>query len=447
MLQRWLRSAARLVLMLVLGCAHGGPGARNPSLDEDHNKAGLAHLQAGRYDEAEAEFSEALKAEPKSATYKLNLGLVRIEQDRLSEARDLLLDALQLASEKSLKASITMDLGWISMLEGDPDAALIRYKETLSLNPIRAGVRNRMVDVALEKGTLDKAVDDLEKAAKEAKPTDAEGANKVFLPEQAILYALTLQGKYADVVERASRDLDVLHGVKADKEGHFLIIPTPFFVYWRKTGPTHFNTAPIRDSLLNYRGNAYLKQGMLEEAFADFRQTAADNGPNGYLALGEAELERENPNEAVYHLRRYTEARPRDATGLLYYAAALHLSGDVAAADEVLKQMQERTIPKWPPLKCSLEIVKAQAFVDQAWGHDEKALAGYARVLEANPAYGQVYRRMGEILLKRGDKTRAGELLKKAVELSPQDVRARMLAEEAGVATVMPAAAPAGAGN
>ena len=387
------------------------------------------------------EFTKALKLEPDSAAIKQNLGLMRLEQDRVAEARALFGEALNRTSdsEKNLKSTILVNLGYSFLLEGRLDWALYYYRTALNLNPVKPDPYSRLVESRSRTAHLTNSSESSRTPRRITDPGDADGVDKVFLPEQAIVYALGLQGKYAEIVARTTKDLEALQGVKTDIASRLILIPTPFFVFWNRTTGKHIDTAPIKESLLIHRAQAYLKQGMLDEAIADFKQIA-DIGklaPIRYYGLGLVALEQGDGKEATYDLRRYTEAQPKDAAGLLYYSAALQLSGEAAVAEGVLKRMQERPPLGLHPSRAASNSSRRRPSsirFGSAMTERSPATSGCS---PPTPPMATFIGRWAKFSSSGAKKVKAREVLLKAADLCPRDVVIPRLLEKADVHAAM----------
>src|SRR5215471_1072035 len=208
----------------------------------EHNKAGMAHLQNGKYSEAEDEFSVASKLDPSSALYKNNLGVAYLKQDKNTQARAKFQEALALDDSKAL---YYRNLAESHFMEGELDKALPGYQRSLAIAPTEAISRARIMQIAFDTGTVDEWTKEFDQSARTATPETREGVDLVFLPEQAVLLGMLLQGKYDETISRATSDIDAVRGVKTERSGYVVPIITPFFIYIRSVPSQSFNTRPI----------------------------------------------------------------------------------------------------------------------------------------------------------------------------------------------------------
>ena len=114
-------------------------GAVVPDSAEVHNLLGLAHMRAGRVDDAIGEFEAALAREPGSASARANLGQIRYEQGaelmesrRFNDAAPLLRMAVDLLPDS---AEAQNDLGVTLASLGRVDEALGHFQRAVELKP------------------------------------------------------------------------------------------------------------------------------------------------------------------------------------------------------------------------------------------------------------------------------------------------------------------------
>ncbi len=140
-----------------------------------------------------------------------------------------------------------------------------------------------------------------------------------------------------------------------------------------------------------HRGVALVMKGSLEDAIKEF-QTAGELAPEDGLpqvALGLALIQMDRQPEAIAHLRRQIERRPRDPRVSWLLGEALSRSAIQPGSEEE----------------------------KEAIGALEKSIQLDARLPQSRAL-------LGKILLRRGDVGRAAEQLEKALELDPEDMTA-----------------------
>lgn len=401
----------------------------------ENNKTGLAHLRAARYSDAEKEFAEAANANPKNANFINNLGVAYQEQGHLDKAIDQYHKAIKLDDSKAL---YYRNLGNVYHTQGKLEEAMQQYKKALAINPIEVNVHSKMIDIAFDNGDIDRVVKDFEEMIKGLKPEGSRGIDQIFLPEQAILGAYGLQGKYDEVIDRATKDIDVLKGVKTEEGGYVVPIITPFFFYIQTVPKKQINVSGIMGSLYNYRGRAYLRKGNFSAAISDFK-VSVQNAPGGFgtLNLGIASLETRDYREAAYQLRKFLETHPSSGIGRVYYAASLRLSGDLSSGEQELAIVRKSVGKKINlNLKSNYEYIEAVAYADHIWERFDDAIQGYNQVLLSCSSCGRSYRNLGEIYVKLQDKSKAKENLTKAAAIMPEDQRTKKMLEDLSKDTV-----------
>ena len=231
-------------VLLLASCA-------NTKLAQEHNKTGLSHLQNDRFSEAESEFGEAVKLEPKTAVYKSNLGVTYSEHDRLKDAENALKEAIALDNGNAL---YHRNLGDVYLKEVQLDSALSEYQRAFSINPGQSGVHDGIIKIAFDTNDMDKWIQKLDETARNTKPDNPKGVDTVFFSEQAMMLGYTLQGKYDETIARATGAIDTIRGVKTEQGGTVIPIILPGFIWIHKTAASHINTAGIVGSLYAYRG-------------------------------------------------------------------------------------------------------------------------------------------------------------------------------------------------
>jgi Flp pilus assembly protein TadD len=105
--------------------------ARYPDDPAGHESLGACLYFQARYDDARAEYLQALKLDVKSVEALYGLGCVAYEEQRFEEAKERLLRAL--AIDKTHSDAHRM-LGIIYDDEGDSEQALFQYQRAIALN-------------------------------------------------------------------------------------------------------------------------------------------------------------------------------------------------------------------------------------------------------------------------------------------------------------------------
>jgi Flp pilus assembly protein TadD len=118
-----------------------------------HNALGWTLFQAGRTEEAVAEYQRALAVAPDHVKTHNNLALALVALGRLQEAATQYETSLRLQP----KAEIYSDLGFIMARLGRPEDALRNYRKALALDPSCASAHFNLAVASLQAGKLEEA--------------------------------------------------------------------------------------------------------------------------------------------------------------------------------------------------------------------------------------------------------------------------------------------------
>jgi Tfp pilus assembly protein PilF len=126
-----------------------------------HFDLGLQAQTEGNLKHAADAYERALKIEPNFVEALVNLARVRIEQNRLTQARALLVQARGAVPEYPDTYAV---LGWLAARSGDPVEARAELEHALALDPRQVEARINLAAVLLEHGSLPRAIELLEGA-------------------------------------------------------------------------------------------------------------------------------------------------------------------------------------------------------------------------------------------------------------------------------------------
>ena len=116
---------------------------------EAYYNLGNAYFELGRLDESKRAYERALELDASLAAATYNLARLYIEQERYTDARNILLGLLREDPENTI---LIETLGWVAFRQGENETALERYRASLALGPGNApawynlGKINRLVD-------------------------------------------------------------------------------------------------------------------------------------------------------------------------------------------------------------------------------------------------------------------------------------------------------------
>ena len=134
--------------------------------------------------------------------------------------------------------------------------------------------------------------------------------------------------------------------------------------------------------------------------------------------------------EAIFYLRKFIEDRPVHSLGRFNYSVALKRIGDSLKADEEFQKAMELSKNKVnTTLKSKYEWLEGLGFAQQTLGQHDAAISTYEKVIAFSPNSGWAYRKLAEIYLIKNNKEKALSLLRRAVDLMPQDLRTIKLIE------------------
>ena len=172
------------------------------------------------------------------------------------------------------------------------------------------------------------------------------------------------------------------------------------------------NSAP----LVNNLGNHYLAQGDAERARATYLSVVAlePGHPNANLHLAQMSVAAKRGQAALRYLNRLPSREQGALPVQLLRAQALYLSGQQAAATDLLAQV-EKQAPADPQVAFSIGLV----FVD--WKRYEEAERAFARALIAAPADFDILYNLGLAAARAGHYDRAIEVFQTALRQRPSD--------------------------
>ncbi len=119
------------------------------------NILGLAYLRQGRLEEAKAEYSASLEADPGQSRVFVQLAGIALLENKLADAEGLLRQALDITPGFVEAYS---QLGLIASLRGDEAGARSWYDKAVAVDPEFPAVYRRVGDMYFEKGQWEKAL-------------------------------------------------------------------------------------------------------------------------------------------------------------------------------------------------------------------------------------------------------------------------------------------------
>jgi tetratricopeptide (TPR) repeat protein len=162
---------------------------------------GTTAFAAGRLDEAEAAFREAVAADPGDAVAHLNLGSALAGQGRLDEALAELREAIRLEPGS---ARAHYNLGTLFASLGRDSEAVAEHREALALDPAYRSARLNLANALLRLGRCAEAVGEYRRFIA------ADPANRTARQAEAV--ALSCTGDDAAALARLEEGLEALPG-------------------------------------------------------------------------------------------------------------------------------------------------------------------------------------------------------------------------------------------
>ncbi len=142
-------------------------GRENPDPSQAHLDRGTALLKSYRYDEAVAEFREAIRLKPDNLFAHYKLGLAYIESGRYSQGEAICEGALTISREKQLDdfdlSNLLMCVGEAKHRLGKYDEAVNAFKRVADMNPEAFDVHIRLAHALIRKGANEEAIPALKK--------------------------------------------------------------------------------------------------------------------------------------------------------------------------------------------------------------------------------------------------------------------------------------------
>ena len=134
---------------------------QNPSNPWGHYMLGLSAWKSGDLDLAETAFGHSLELDPKHVKSLHNLARVNLEQGRARDARDRLVEALEIDSSSGETYRL---MGRVRSAMNQPNEAIAAYRVALAKDPMDAWSMNNMGLVMIQQGKNEAALGPLARA-------------------------------------------------------------------------------------------------------------------------------------------------------------------------------------------------------------------------------------------------------------------------------------------
>jgi tetratricopeptide (TPR) repeat protein len=153
MVTTW-RSALTVVTLVIVALTSAACGDATSA--EEHFRKGNEYAQAKDFEQASAEFEEALRQDPEYVSARVNLGVAYYQLQRLEDAIEQYEKALELEPED---AGIYSNLAAAYVQQGDLEEALDAYLRATNLDPELAEPHFGLGVVYREMGRTEQAIE------------------------------------------------------------------------------------------------------------------------------------------------------------------------------------------------------------------------------------------------------------------------------------------------
>ena len=366
--------AQNLILLLCLVCLFAANiRAQGPDVVQLFEQ--IANLiQNNRLPEAEKELNAILRVTPGEPVALNLMGTIRAKQNRLLEAENLFLRALQ---KDSKYTGARMNLAYLYALKRAPDKAIVQLNEVLAVEPENTDAKVALGDAYLAQKDLQKAEENY-LAALDGR-LDNAGA----------LFGLAQISRLKGETKEPAIYLNRVAALTADSK-------SPEFLY-------KFALEAMRDNLFDEAKSALQRAVELRP-----------NEPSYILALGIAWLRKTDLFEAEKLFRRVLELQPGNAQAQLHLGYVLLIQKKPAEARVWLEKSAHSgvAIP---------EVPYYLGLVAQEQGDDARAIALFQRAVQLLPSYAHPRIALGSTYLRLKDYARAQQELETAVKLDPEE--------------------------
>lgn len=379
----------------------GGTVQKRLAPEALHTADGYALVRNNKFAEADAEFTEAIRINPRYADAVGGLGLLRFKQERFAEAKTLLKRVYDLDGQE----------GWKILLD------TVTYWELLN-----------QADVARNAGRFEEAERLLKQALTiklEEDDTNAENRlaslyNDMDRPEEA-------ERIYRKVLQREPDDMQALSGLvgtlsKTGRPGEALAMIDDMSTEQRAS----LDVNRLRAEVALAEGRTFVAQGQDPNAREKFQQAVELQPDNGWMNLELARLELRNGARAsgTQQMESLLERKPQDANVL--YTTALY-RGDLRDWAGVLELLERIAPAERTRAHATLQraaAVHVQTDQALALAHDGRRADADALLAQAASRVGDDADLLGIVAqgyVDMGDFVRARQLLRGAIERSARN--------------------------
>jgi tetratricopeptide (TPR) repeat protein len=378
--------------------------AEKPSSADAFVERGLVYLDRGKYDEAIADFSEAIKLDPKDVWALANRGLTYAwKRDFKSAERDLFAAE---AIEKDNKVMLR-GRGLAAEFKGDFAGSVTIYDRILTLASDDSWTRLRRALIRMMQGKREDALRDIDTVIA------ADPYNSSALAQRAYIMA--------SKEDWAAAEKDVAAALKANP-GNAIALATKATIAKEHKDykaaldlvsqalshdPDNYYALSLQAQLLKREGGEESAMRVYDQAVA-----RAPTDTNALLSRAFAHLEAKNFEAAEKDVVAALAIEPADPRALQVRGSVAMARGDYKAAVEALTAAL-----KAAPLSAPVLIQRAGAY--QQLGELGQALADTEAALKAGFASPELRLQRINILVQDGDLAAAGAEADKLLQENP----------------------------
>lgn len=417
--------------------------ALDPNLAEAHYNLGVALWYAGDKPRSGTELDEAIRLNPAAGDVYGFRGMTLRETGDLKRARQMLTRAIALNPEAPLPY---FDLGTVFLRLDQLEAALGQFEAGINLPRPRGNIPDLAVAVADFKQALSKRPDPeayntfgrllgvagadtqaIVAAFQEAirlRPDYAEAYNNLGLVHiqtgddepgiAAFRKAIELRPDYADAHQNLGAVLTSSDSTESIKELETALSLQPRLL------KAHYNLG------LAYEASSAHGPVKAAEQFRKLLELDP-HYPRAEFALGRTLLRQGKVAEAVEHLQLAVEQEPEHGEAHYQYGLALSRAGKRTEGAAEIQKSRELIAANEKEQTGRLDMAEAATAIEQ--GNLDQAIPKIRRVLRSWPDAAEPHYILGLALEKKGESKDAAAEYKRALELDPGHVQAKVSLE------------------
>jgi len=352
-------------------------------------------LHAVEYNQAARDaYAQAMSLAPQAPEWRYLLGLLQLQ-----DHEDAGLDHLrQVVAQVDINPDAPRLLLARTLVErGRYDEARPHLQRLLEVHPLHAGARLEWGRINLAEGSLDIAAESLKVCL----------TNQFTTRPGLLLLAQVRQrqGQADEAAELARR---------ADAMPREFGWPDPWLLAVQRLR--------IDRQKLQDRVNDLLMQRQFAEAVTHLNRLlrAYPEDPDTYLLLGRMQYQQRQCAEAEAAIRRHLQMKPDSLNGLIQLSLTLFCQQQWTNAATVLEQALVLK-PDFATAHYNLGIARIRS------GDTAAAMLSFTNALRCHPGYVDAHTALAEELRRLGDGAGAAEHVRRALELDPQNAKARRL--------------------